>query len=327
MKLVLGGLPKLDNALYITNRLKPTLKPCIFLDKAYSHLLFQALYHDNLISLNDIQEFERIIGELEEDRISLDQLEAFSNRHDNLFLHLRGYFKEYDLDIDESDENIVLPIIPGLVHTSLLQALTYHRRSYVIDIRDFNINLGFLKSVIQLLNDVYIVSDKLIINSTEMIIGNVDINILRNLSHEPYNFINKVARLEHGRYKIINDSIPEFLSETKFKPSYEHPEHVDVIEKAFTEYADDIENLLYNIWTDGFITEQNLLQTLTDLFSERFEDMAETDYASKVTIYLLLRYSLLEYVNTPAGRQYYVTVKAMRNILQRIRSRGVKSRE
>jgi hypothetical protein len=327
MRLVLGGLPKLYDALYLTNRLKPTAKPCISIPKAYSHMLFQALYYDNLFSLNDIQELEKIIGEMEDDRVSLEYLEAFSNKHNDLFLHLRGYFKEYDSDIEKNGENTVLPIVPGLVNTSLLQTLTYHRKSYVIDIRDLNINLGFLKSIIQLLDNAYIVSDKLIMYSDEIIIGNVDISTLRNLSHEPYNFINKIARLEHGRYKIISNSIPEFLSETRFKPSYIYPGHVDIIEKAFTVYADDIENILYNIWTDGFITEQNLLQTLTDLFSEKFGDMTETDYASKVTIYLLLRYNLLEYVNTPAGRQYYVTIKAMRNILQRIKSRGVKSRE
>jgi len=322
MILVLGGIPKLNNTLYITNRLKPNSRPCLLIPVKYIHLLFRALHYDNLITLNDIVDLESIIADIEDNKVSLELLEALSGRQSEVFLYLRGYFKEFDSEADENNDNIILPIIPGLANTSLLQVFTYQKENYVIDVRDFDVNIGFLKSIISSINgEVYVVSDRLILNTNEIIIGEkIDVNVIRNLTHEPYNFINKAVKLQHGRYHPYSDKI-EFIDESNAEILYERAEPVDVIEKSFSDYANDIENLLYEIWSTGFVTEQNLLQNLMDIFSGRFEDQAQLDYASRVVIYLLIKNRLLEYINTPAGRQYYVTLKAIRNVLKRMKAR------
>ncbi len=316
MTLVLGGLPKFkDNTLYLTNRLRSKGDPCIDIRRSYIHMLFQALYYDNLISLPDIQYLERIMPDVE-DRVSLIDLEALSDRHSELFLHLRGYFKPYNPGSDET--NIILPIIPGLANTSLLQSLVYNRKRYVIDTRNNGININFLKSIVNTLDgEVYVVSDTIILNPLEIIVGrDVDLNILRNLSHEPYNLLKKTLNLSSGRYKVKSKA-PEFLREQIHTPEYEKAEPVDILEHVFVsgerDYSNDVENILYSIWTNGSMTEVDLINSLLEVFEE--------DYIVRVVLYLLLRYGLISYTTTPAGRQYMITVKAMRVILERNKER------
>ena len=336
MKLVLGGLPKLPQALYLSNRLKPNNKPSIDIHLRHIHMLFQALYYDNLITASDIQYFEKIIPDTlhemffreredgEVDRILLTELEAFVDKHAELIMHLRGYFKPYDQSVNGNNDNIILPIIPGLANTSLLQCLVYRRKNYIIDLRDNGVNLNFLKSIIGALDgEVYIVSNTIILNPYEIIVGNVDINVLKNLSHEPYNYLNKVIRLGvdakgnyMGIYKVKGNA-PELINSCKtYNAEYVSEEPVDALKPGFkvkNDYSNDIENLLFDIWSNGAYTEPNLLNALMDIFKKS----KNNDFISRTALYLMLRYGLLTYSTTPTGRLYTVSLKGMRILLER----------
>ena len=142
MKLVLGRLSKLDKCLYITNRIKPNSKPCISIPIQYAHLLLQALREDGVITANDAVELLNDLADSEEERVDLELLERISLRRNNVFLYLRGFFSKLgEEEAVEKNGNLILPIIPGLANTSLIQVFTFRRDRYVIDIRDFNVSI------------------------------------------------------------------------------------------------------------------------------------------------------------------------------------------
>jgi hypothetical protein len=259
---------------------------------------------------------QRIIEDMyiSRDAVNLEDLEALSHRYEYLFYFLRGYFKSANKIEVPEDGALVLPFVPGVEHTSLLQCLSLECSKYVIDLRDVELNDGFLKSVLNCLDGkVYIVSDRIYGDPDEIIVGNIDARVLRSISHEPYNLMKRVLKLRDGRYRPFGDA-PEFHKEMKSRITYNHHEPLDLIDKVFKNYSRDVENILVEIWDTGNIIESNLLERLMEAFNE--------EYTSKVVLYLLLKHKLLDYVNSPAGRQYMISPRGMRTILLRFRMAG-----
>ena len=315
MKLVLGRLPKLDDCLYITNRYKHNHKACISIPSEYAHLLFQALQHDGLITAGDIHELERSLEDW--DRVTFDLLEMISIRHEWLFNHLRRWFTS---TVENDEEKVFVPIVPGFPNVSLLQCFSFKKKScYVLDIRDANVNFGLLKSVINLLDDVYIVSDDIVLNPDIIIVSeHVNTITLRSIYHEPYKLANKVLKLEDGRYKVTEDDVVEFLDECFTIPTCsERCKRVDILDVVFRtksrDYSGEIEEMLCELW-ESCLAEANLRDRLMERLDGDY-------YMARVALHLLLHYNLITYTVTPAGRVYMISTKAMRLLLDRAKAR------
>lgn len=307
METWIGILPKINNALYFSNRLNIIDNPTISLEPEYYHVLIHALLQDRLISYREQNILYNILPENE--KITLKLLEAISPSPLYLiFRYLRRFFR--------SDNKLSLynPLIPGIIHTSLLPVLysiisTKEKINNNIDtiILD-NAELFSYEEIISVKYVTSIVGAKLILvtNTPKKDILEISEKIVLSPSFS-------IKTLE----RILGINIQDLFKELKIKVEenqtitiskgkdtaspiiVKKPEKIDYLSIAFKEEKSQVYDLLSEIYSGGLTIS---LATLNSFLETR---------KISLTLYdKIVKYGFLEVIKGTTGVQVFLTPKA-----------------
>jgi len=313
VKLCISGLPELDNAIFLTSRLKPSSKPSLAIPLENFHLLIKALHYDNIIpqsEVDDMMSALQILHDWKIDKLDLEIWETIDYRHEGIIRLLRGYF------INEAKGNVI-PIVPGLQNVSLVSTLSYKAENYVIDIRDYIFNGEMLKDVLSILEkhgEVYVVDDAPPnpCPFNEILIGeNADIKQLKSICDVTKLGEDSILVRSGKVYKVETRRV-KWHRETFHIPRYNKPSDVDYLKNILVDerIVSDVLNILYDLMSQGGMVEKQLI--------ERLGEGIGPDLAIP-SLFLLYTYGIITATQSPAGRYYMLGRRGMKIVLDHLK--------
>jgi len=326
MKLCLSGLPALRNAVYLTSRLRPNVRPSLTIPLSWSYLLPRALHYDGVITQSEIKYFIdalHVVCEWGKPTLDLEILETVDYRHESVIRLLRGFFER---QVKILTDNVIIPITPGLENTTLLSLLPYatcrsqrSRVNYVVDIRDFTFKREFLKEVFSILRtsgDLYVVSDNIHGDYDEIYVSErAHIAALSRLTANISRVNSNSVLVKEGNIYVVKKSNLAWLRQDNVMHvnMWREPPKVNYLKMVIGDKVPlhDVIGVLLDLLEYGGMPEREFLQRLMDCTGE----------IARPLLFLLAKYGFLNVIVGPMGRVCTISDRGYRLVLEWLRER------
>ncbi|RLF17751.1 MAG: hypothetical protein DRN06_03225 [Thermoprotei archaeon] len=318
MKVVLGKPPKLEKVAYLTHKGR---RPLLLLPKQLLHLFSSALVLDRAIwhnQANEILSYYDLLPKV----VTLKELEAYVYSLEPLLMLMRNYFSSNPLP--RREERLVFRLVPNMPHTSLLTLLNpqldeFGVENYVIDLRRYKVDEGFLNAVTELLNgEVYLVKERVdsIVYDTIVPADYPRVLLSRMLDPRAKDkaMRAKTVLIRPGVCYAVEDCNYDFLSDDEIEDvrASKLVEELDYLKIVFKDYADSVYAVLDELVELGSMTYRQFNDYLTNQFRKS---------TAKWILSLLVRTGFVQLMRTSGGLEVYPTDRAYKVILSDVEVR------
>ncbi len=299
----INKLPKIEDAVYFSNRVSVLEPPLIKLPNYYGIVLLNSLYQDGLISKSFFFKLLDILCDLK-GFITLSVLESVAPSRYRTFRWLRSFFRE------EGPPARYNPIIPRLKMLSIAPVLYTMLASDKLNAQALVIDAAeSIDSIEEIVNTAraYFAEVHLVVSNLNATLLGLANEVVVNPSLAP-----TVSYIERYGIKLRGISVEGRIISLKEEESYKparaiilKPKPIDRLKIALGEDAEAAKDLLSEVASSGVISEQAVLELLN---SERIP----------IRVYFkLIRYGFIKRIVTSGGIQITITEKGLEELTSR----------